>query len=192
MNRSESIVNISLALSEFQNEVNKIDRNSQGYNYHYASLENVLDNIREPLNKAGLVFSQFPTGDYGLTTILVHPQTGEFFETTSQLVPIKDDPQGRGSSITYNRRYHLVSILGLNVEDDDAASASGKTKDNSNKKQTAVKTTELPWLNKSDKIYQLAIDKLSSGETTLGKIKSKYRLSAEVEKELLNAQKQEE
>lgn len=39
----------------------------------------------------------------------------------------KADPQGAGSAITYARRYALVSMLGLNVdEDDDGNHASNK------------------------------------------------------------------
>lgn len=185
MNKSESIVNISSALANFHSEVNKIDRNSRGYNYNYASLENVLDTIREPLKNSGLIFSQFPTGDYGLTTILVHPKTGEFFETTSEIKAVKDDPQGRGSAITYNRRYHLVSILGLNVEDDDGASASGKTANTQIKTKGEKKNNELPWLNKSDDMYNIAIEKLKNGETTVEKIKLAFRLSKDLEKEFL-------
>ena len=33
--------------------------------------------------------------------------------------PTKNDPQGLGSVITYQRRYALGAILGLNIDDDD-------------------------------------------------------------------------
>lgn len=180
MNRSESIKNISSALMIFHQEVGTIDRNSKGYNYRYASLENVLDSIRDPLAKAGLIFSQFPTDDYALTTILMHPESGEFFETTSLIKPKVDDPQGRGSSITYNRRYHLVAILGLIVEDDDASSASGKSHSTNNKNATAEK----PWLNEKDDIFKIAVEKLKSGETTVEKISQSYNLSKVVKEKL--------
>lgn len=183
MKTSEQIKNITAALGEFHKEVNKVDRNSKGYNYKYASLENVLDTIREPLQKVGLVFAQFPDGDYGLTTVLVHPKSGEFFETTSQIVPVKDDPQGRGSAITYNRRYHLVSILGLTVEDDDGASASGK----SNSSQGSAPATDLPWLNENDPMFKTAVEKLKSGETTMEKIRKAFKVSKAVQEKLNQA-----
>jgi hypothetical protein len=33
--------------------------------------------------------------------------------------PVKETPQERGSTITYQRRYALTAMLGLNVDDDD-------------------------------------------------------------------------
>ena len=57
--------------------------------------------------------------------------------------PSKNDPQGVGSCITYQRRYAIGAILCLNIDDDDDANiASGNTaqkeppkKDNSNEKK---------------------------------------------------------
>lgn len=187
MKTSEEIKNISNALFKFQSEVESIDRNSKGYGYKYASLENVLETIRTPLQNAGLVFSQFPEGDYSLTTLLVHPESGEYFENTSQIIPTKDDAQGRGSAITYLRRYHLVSILGLIVEDDDAKAAV-QSKSSPKKEEGSGKE----WLNKGTPLFKKAISKLANGETTVEKIESSFLLSKEVRKELLDAQKKEE
>lgn len=184
MRTSEDIKNISLALSKFHQEVESIDRNSQGYNYKYASLENVLETIKEPLQKSGLVFSQFPDGNYGLTTLLIHPESGEYFSTTSEIVPIKDDPQGRGSALTYNRRYHLVCVLGLTVEDDDAASASGKSL---SKSSGVVVNDDKPWLNQKDKMFDIAVNKLLSKETTIEKISENFKLSKIVRQKLEDA-----
>jgi hypothetical protein len=38
--------------------------------------------------------------------------------------PVKDDPQGVGSCITYARRYALAAIVGVAPEDDDGNAAS--------------------------------------------------------------------
>jgi hypothetical protein len=86
----------------------------------------------------------------------MHAESGEFFETTSLIKPKVDDPQGRGSSITYNRRYHLVAILGLIVEDDDASSASGKSHSTSNKNDNENGAAEKPWLNEKDDIFKIS------------------------------------
>ena len=193
MNRSESIKNIAGALAVFHKEVSSVNRDSKAYNYMYASLPNVLEAIKEPLEKAELMFSQFPDGENSLTTILIHIPTGEFFETTSSANPVKNDPQGSGSLLTYLRRYHLVAILGLNVEDDDGASASGKTTDSkptynksskNSSKDSSPEDDEKPWLNEKDDLFQLAIEKLKSGETTIDKIKDKFKLSKVVRAKL--------
>lgn len=95
----------------------------------YAGLPSILEVVLPILHKHGLILSQPPItteGKIGVTTKLIHAESGET-ETSEFSMPLsKQDPQGAGSAITYARRYAIVSILGLNVdEDDDANSASG-------------------------------------------------------------------
>lgn len=120
MERSESIKNLACALSKFQREAGKIKKGETNpfFKSRYASLANILDAIMEPLTSNGLSVSQFPSGENGLTTILMH-DSGEFIAETYFMKPVKNDPQSLGSSITYQRRYSLGAILGLNIDDDD-------------------------------------------------------------------------
>lgn len=125
MERSESIKELSKALVEFHKKVGKVIKDAKGYNYRYATLSNILDVIQDPLNECGLSVIQLPQGDHELVTILTHI-SGEFISNTSRMTPKQDDPQGRGSCITYQRRYSLGAILCINIdEDDDAAAACG-------------------------------------------------------------------
>lgn len=138
MNRSESIINISKSLLEFQKKVDKIKKAEINpyFKSKYASLSTILDAIDPILNECGLVVLQSPEGSDGLTTTVIHAETGEFIESNYSMRPSKDDPQGRGSCITYMRRYALSSILKLNVdEDDDGNKASQKTPEKPKKKQ---------------------------------------------------------
>ena len=58
--------------------------------------------------------------------MLMHT-SGEWLAESYFMKPSKDDPQGAGSVITYQRRYALGAILGLNIDvDDDGNKASGK------------------------------------------------------------------
>mgnify|MGYP003414440743 CR=1 FL=1 len=71
---------------------------------------------------------QLPSGDgtsVQISTLLIH-ETGEWLESeTLTMKPVKNDPQGMGSAITYARRYSLQSFLSLNTgEDDDGNNAS--------------------------------------------------------------------
>lgn len=51
--------------------------------------------------------------------------------------PSKNDPQGVGSCITYQRRYAIGAILCLNIDDDDDANiASGNTAQKEQPKKT--------------------------------------------------------
>ena len=125
MERSESIKELSKALVEFHKKVGKVIKDATGYNYRYATLSNILDVIQDPLNECGLSVIQLPQGDHELVTILTHI-SGEFISNTSRMVPKEDNPQQRGSCITYQRRYSLGAILCINIdEDDDGAAASG-------------------------------------------------------------------
>lgn len=175
MQKSESIKNLAQALIVFHVKVDTIKKDAKNpfFKSTYASLTNILDAINEPLIESGLAISQFPTGADGLTTILIHGESGEWISSTYEMRPVKDDPQGRGSCITYQRRYALASVLSLNIdEDDDGNKASQPAPEKP--------ATEKPWLNKNSDQFIKVKDFMDKG----GKIESvklKYRLSKEVE-----------
>jgi hypothetical protein len=128
MEKSESIKEIAQAIGKFQSEIETIKKTETNpvFTSKYASLSNILDAIKKPLAANGLSFVQFPTGNNGLATLLMH-ESGEWILDSYTMTPFKNDPQGIGSAITYQRRYALGSILGLNIDiDDDGNSASGK------------------------------------------------------------------
>ena len=97
----------------------------------YADLASVWDACREPLTKNGLSVIQMPGKDevgYYVETVLAH-SSGEFVSCKLHIVPIKDDPQGLGSSITYARKYALAAIAGIAPDDsdDDGEAAMGRS-----------------------------------------------------------------
>lgn len=173
MTKSESIVNISKALSLFRVKIEKIKKGQTNpfYKSTYAGLPDILDAIDLPLAESGLIFSQHPDGINGLTTILIHAETGEYFESTYTMPVTKpNDPQAVGSAITYARRYALGAILGLNTEeDDDGNKASQKPADKP--------ANEKPWLNQNTDQWKQAVIALRSGTVTMDKIKNKYAIS---------------
>lgn len=93
----------------------------------YAGLPNVLEVAMPILHAHGLYITQAPCteGDrIGVTTTLTYAETGESLSSSFTVALAKNDPQGAGSAITYARRYALVSMLGLNVDDDDDGNAA--------------------------------------------------------------------
>ncbi len=119
------------ALAKAQTEfplVKKTDSNPF-FKSKYAGLPSVLEVALPVLHKNGLYISQSPISDgdkVGVKTRIIHAETGEMLEDSFTMTLAKNDPQGAGSAITYARRYALVSMLGLNVdEDDDGNKASG-------------------------------------------------------------------
>lgn len=129
MNKSESIKELATSLCKFQGAVEKIKRGSENPFYHstYADLPSILDSIRKPLFENGLSFVQFPSGQNGLETMLMHT-SGEWMSETYEMKPTKADPQGLGSTITYQRRYALGAVLGLSTEVDDDGNKASETK----------------------------------------------------------------
>jgi hypothetical protein len=71
---SGDITEIAKAMVAFQSEIEKIKKDSKNpfFKSSYASLSTILDSIKEPLANQGLSFCQFPSGNNGLTTILMH------------------------------------------------------------------------------------------------------------------------
>lgn len=177
MNKSTSITELTKALIKFHSDVEPLTKDATNpfFKSNYTTLDNIINSIAAPLNAAGLTFAQFPSGEHGLTTILMH-ESGEWIESEYFMKPVKDDPQGSGSVITYQRRYALASILGLSVDTDDDGNAASVT--------APVKAkidNNLPWLNKGTKEFDAAVKKLKLGQTTVAKIKSVMKVSREVE-----------
>ena len=65
MKRSDNISNLSKALASFHSLVGKIGKDAKNpfFKSSYASLPHILTEIQEPLEKSGLVITQFPDGD---------------------------------------------------------------------------------------------------------------------------------
>jgi len=126
MERSPSIQNLTQALAKFHAMVGKISKDAKNpfFKSNYASLPHIIDEITEPLEKAGLVLMSFPDAE-GLTTIISHADSGEYMAATYTLQVVKqNDPQAQGSSISYARRYAITSILNLRISDDDGEAAT--------------------------------------------------------------------
>ena len=185
MQKSESIKNIGAALGQFRRLVEKIKKDSTNpfFKSAYCSLPHLLDSIQTALSGSGLEVTQFPS-DKGLSTLLIHPESGEWIESEYQIMPVRNDPQSLGSAITYARRYALASALCLNIMEDDDGNASSQQEVNGKKSLAAESNTELPWLNEGTKDFDIAVEALASGKTTIANIKIKRRLSKVVETNL--------
>jgi hypothetical protein len=120
MEKSQSIAELAKALLLFQINVKTIgfDASNPFFKSKYATLTQLVTMSKEALIKSGLSVSQLCEDEGAVTTILMH-NSGEFLSSKLTLKPTKDDPQGRGSCITYSRRYAYAAILGLVSDDDD-------------------------------------------------------------------------
>lgn len=120
------------AMAAAQTEMPLIKKtdNNPFFKSKYAGLPSILEVVLPILHKNGLYLGQSPITDgerVGVSTMIIHIDSGDSANSMFTVALAKNDPQGAGSAITYCRRYALVSMLGLNVdEDDDANVASGK------------------------------------------------------------------
>ena len=99
----------------------KKDKTNPHFKNDYASLNEVLDKVKKPLNDMGVVIVQTPCEGASLGALKTTLFDTEDESTFESYVPLINatDMQKLGSAITYARRYALVSMLALEDEDDD-------------------------------------------------------------------------
>lgn len=138
--RSEQIEQLVQALALAQAKIKAPERNrevkvtpksgGQGYSFRYATLDHIIEVIREPLTANGLWFTQIlrlDEGTYILDTRLLHG-SGQWMACQTPLLFDGGGNQQFGSALTFMRRYSLTSLLGIAAEeDDDANTADGNT-----------------------------------------------------------------
>jgi len=85
MKTSEDIDKITKALAEFQANVDHPQKDTEGYGYMYAPLENVINTVKPTLEKQGLAVTQSTVSEgekVGVTTVLWH-ESGQYIEDLS-------------------------------------------------------------------------------------------------------------
>jgi hypothetical protein len=140
------------AVSAFQSEMTPVvfDAVNPYFKSRYATLSALVSASSKLLGKHGLSVIQTIEDDGSVRTILGH-KGGGFIQGKVSLKPVKDDPQGRGSAITYARRYAYASILGLvSDSDDDGNTASAPGGEVISSKDVSVLRDELIALEKSE------------------------------------------
>jgi len=99
------------------------DKRNPHFKNDYASLNEVLDKVKDTLNGLGVVIIQTPAPD-GLETFLMDTEDDTFIKSFVPFINATD-MQKLGGAITYARRYALVSMLALEDEDNDGNDAVG-------------------------------------------------------------------
>lgn len=168
------ITSIWQSLSDFQQDVPILTQNTEGYNYKYVDLAEIIKVIKPYLKKYNLGFTQPLEGNGMIRTIIYHTVTGQTLESVVAMpmdVQLKgmNDYQVFGSAISYFRRYSLVSILGLISEKDNDASGEQI------KKVAIPKTLLKPILTEGR--FNDALIAINNNEYKAEDLKKKYQLS---------------
>lgn len=162
-------------LLKFQKTIQAIkkDGNNPHFKSRYATLPQILSEVKPILSDLGLVLLQPIKGNQVHTTIF-DSDSGELYDSSMEM-PSGLSPQQAGSAITYYRRYLLAGMLSLEIEDDDGNAASQPSKP--------------LYLNKGTEAFSKAVESLRDGKVNIEQIEKKYTLSSDVKAELINQSK---
>lgn len=169
MQKSETIGELAKALAAAQGEILGAKKDSENpfFKSKYADLASVRDACRDPFAKNGLAVVQTPRSLITPEVTIIYVETlmahasGEWISEELSAVPVKDDPQGIGSCITYLRRYALASFAGVAPEDDDGNAASGGGNNSRQPAQRATSARPTPKLEDAE-ITQIKMSLVST------------------------------
>lgn len=163
----------SLVVAQKAMETIRKDKKNPAFKSSYADLATVLEAVAPALGEAGIALLQpiatGPDGSAQVTTMLVH-SSGQFIRSTVSIKPVKTDPQGFGSAVTYGRRYGLLAMLGVAPDDDDDGNRASGRDDVPPPRQTPAP--------KADKVNSTALAYVSEWQTYLSNEESEAEIRA--------------
>jgi hypothetical protein len=163
-------------IHEAKKEIGVVKKNAKNPHFKntYADLNALIEAVEPILLDKGLIMLQ-PIKDGKVFTQIIDIETFEMVESAIDL-SANLTAQALGSQVTYYRRYTLQSLMSLQADDDDGQRAS-----------TPQLIKEVLQIGSSNFIR--CLDALKEGKGTIEQIKSKYNVSAEIEKVLIEKSK---
>ena len=124
-------VNLYQAVRKAHAQIETVRKNGENPHFKskYATLDEIWESVKKPLNDAGLIVLcdvYTANGERLLTTRLIHAATGEEATCTFPIMAANNSPQAIGSAMTYARRYTLTALLEIvtgDGTDDDGEAA---------------------------------------------------------------------
>ena len=140
-------VHLYAAIRAAQGKIETVRKNGENPHFHskYATLDEIWENVRKPLNDAGLIVLcdvYTANGERLLTTRVIHAETGEEASCTFPIMAATNSPQAIGSAMTYARRYTLTALLEIvtgDGTDDDGEAAENRTPTNGQTRNPSAK-----------------------------------------------------
>lgn len=126
-------------LFKLQQEIGAISKDSKNpfFKSSYFDINQLVDKLLPLLKQNKLLLLQ-PIVKNEVYAIIQDTESDGRVVSSIPLPEIQD-PQKIGGAITYYRRYALVSLLGLQADDDDGNTATGKTNQNKTQKTNQFK-----------------------------------------------------
>lgn len=136
MDSSPSIASLAASLVKAQLKIQPISMDKsvsyQNIKFEYASLSNIIANLRPILAAEGLAVVQVPSLYYDagakfirITTLIMH-SSGEFIQGELSMECSSADPKQVGAIISYGRRYAYGSMLCVALDGDYDAEVIGE------------------------------------------------------------------
>jgi ERF superfamily len=139
---------VKLAKVKQQMDSVKKTANNPFFKSKYADLNSHLEIIEPLLAANGLLLTQpceiTLSGKNVVTSRVYDIETGQSLESSMELLVQGADMQKFGASVTYGRRFTVSALFGMQAEDDDGNTATGKTQ---NKTETVAIVTNSPPIN---------------------------------------------
>lgn len=136
----EQVKPIELRIDDFQHHMLEVEilKHKEAYGYNYAPLETIIPTILPILKKYGIGYNHRTdihdaTGQNIVITRVFSLDNVEDFVQCKTLIDKEaklakmNQFMVEGSAITYFRRYHLVTILGLLTDEDNDAGGGRQT-----------------------------------------------------------------
>jgi hypothetical protein len=140
--------NIYSVILQARGMIGAVSKNAKNpfFKSNYADINNVIETITPVCESLGIVFTQCPKvidgKDVLYTRLTLQDNNEQFIDSEVRLLLPSADMQKLGSAITYARRYALISMFGLETEDDDGQSASKKLTPTQKRNQEINKAME--------------------------------------------------
>lgn len=150
MEQSQELNELIAALSKAQGEFKAVPKSSRNPHLknNYATLDDIIATIREPLASNGLSYMQWLSNDNGptLVTMLAH-KSGQWIRSSAVIDTMSGNRgvnamQAFGASLTYMKRYALSAMLGISSDED--VDGEGSTSQPGQKKKSVPKKSGPP------------------------------------------------
>ena len=184
------------SLSAFQNDMPVVTKNKLvdytgrtgiRTKYNYATLDNIISEIKPHLNKHGLTYRWEFEDSTKIVVKCIITHTSGHSECTTMSANLEaggkmNAIQERGAVLTYLQRYTLIGALGIGTAQDDTDANDLHPAPESKKMQPNVQAGK-PII--TDAQLKKAAERITAGETTvLDKVKESFALTEDNIKEL--------
>lgn len=172
-------------LYQFQSKVRTVSKDQKGYNYRYASFDNIVNTIHNAMVESQLGFYhmfEIHEGTHYCVCVLFSGEK-EDEGTIKVSLPLENPENGKtkmseiqqlGSSVTYARRYTLTAALGLVTEEDTDGVVQQKPKQKKEAPKQKLNLNSPDVFGKiQERVGNVGVDQ------TIKEAKRKYLISSE-------------